>query len=108
MTAVHKRWRFIFNRRAKPLAKGTWRLQLLSDSPLLPWEDPDNSKRKGTRVGDGEVSASRAVDREKGLDSMTTAVACQERAVYGGVYVPNKYLLFFRYCARFSILNSFL
>lgn len=70
---------------------------MLSDSPLLPWEDPDN-KRKGNKVGNGEVSPSRTVDKGKGPNSMTTAVACQERAVYGGVYVPNKYLLFFRYC----------
>ncbi|CAN0342144.1 unnamed protein product [Ectocarpus sp. 12 AP-2014] len=90
--------------RAKAIPKGAWRLQLLSDRPLLPLKrradgggdgsDPLANSAKGVSVvshadgGTGEEAA------QKG--SATTVVPCQERVVYGGVYVPNKYLRLFK------------
>lgn len=82
--------------RAKAIPKGAWRLQLLSDRPLLPMDDSasddiaDSSPGSERRVSAGDEGG------EGGQDGSTTVVSCQERAVYGGVYVPNKYLLLFR------------
>lgn len=79
------------------MAKGAWRLQLLSDRPLLPL-----AKSSGDGSADSK-EASPSLDGESGevaegekIKGATTAVACCERAVYGGVYVPNKYLILFR------------
>lgn len=85
--------------RAKAIPKGAWRLQLLSDRPLLPLED---SAGDGEGVSDSSPGSEKRVSAgdeggEGGQEGSTTAVSCQERVVYGGIYVPNKYLLFFRY-----------
>lgn len=84
------------------MAKGAWRLQLLSDRPLLPLNDssPETtpSDRKDSREGSrkpskGVADGGVAGDGEGGG---VTAVPCQERVGYGGAYTPNKYLLLFR------------
>lgn len=85
--------------RVKAIPKGAWRLQLLSDRPLLPLEDSTGIKEG---VSDSSPGAEKSVSAggegvEAGQEGATTVVSCQDRAVYGGVYVPNKYLLFFRY-----------
>eukprot|EP00903_Cladosiphon_okamuranus_P015705 g14497.t1 len=84
--------------RAKAIPKGAWRLQLLSDRRLLPLEDGTGNKEG---VSDSSRGAERSVSAggegvEAGEEGSTTVVSCQDRTVYGGVYVPNKYLLFFR------------
>lgn len=78
------------------MPKGAWRLQLLSDRPLLPLEDPGSE-----RLGSGEPPDGGVHD-----EGATTIVACQERTVYGGVYVPNKYLLIFR-CPIVAVFYCF-
>lgn len=76
----------------------------MSDRPLLPLKlraeeegdgsDPLANSAKGVSVlshpdgGTGEEAAQGG--------SATTVVPCQERVVYGGVYVPNKYLRLFK------------
>ncbi|CAM9419849.1 unnamed protein product [Ascophyllum nodosum] len=80
--------------RTKPLAEGNWRLQLLSDSPLLSLDDPGDKRDGG---GSGKASHPGFTSaRDEGKEPGPTIVACQERTIYGGVYVPNKYLLLFR------------
>lgn len=87
------------------MAKGAWRLQLLSDRPLLPLSDSSSSNSLETKPTERKDSKAAAAKSSKGVpDEGTgedggggiTAVPCQERVGYGGVYVPNKYLLLFR------------
>eukprot|EP00752_Nemacystus_decipiens_P010794 g9601.t1 len=84
--------------RARAIPKGAWRLQLLSDRPLLPLVDSLGNREGVTDSSPGPEKGVSAGDvgGESGQDGATTVVPCQERAVYGGIYVPNKYLLFFR------------
>ncbi|CAM9095986.1 unnamed protein product, partial [Hapterophycus canaliculatus] len=94
--------------RAREIPKGAWRLQLLSDRPLLPLEpdahegrDDSDPSSKPLKVFSADSSADAGVDEGEGKGegqggSATTVVPCQNRVVYGGIYVPNKYLLLFR------------
>jgi len=86
--------------RAKAIPKGAWRLQLLSDRPLLPLSQ---SPQEGGGSSDPSPSpasprggASGDPGEEEGGGSMTV-VPCLERVVYGGDYVPNKYFRLFRW-----------
>lgn len=76
----------------------------MSDRPLLPLKlradgggdgsDPSATSAKGVSV----VSHPDGGTGEEGAQggSATTVVPCQERVVYGGAYVPNKYLRLFK------------
>lgn len=102
--------------RAKAIPKGAWRLQLLSDRPLLPLtsesqeegggSDPSSKSSKKV-AGGGPADSGGCDDAEddgagEGVGgSATTVVPCQNRMVFGGIYVPNKYLLLFR-CVNFQ------
>lgn len=85
--------------RARAIPKGAWRLQLLSDRPLLPLEDSGGDREGVSDSSPGSEKRASAGDEGGGAgqEGSTTIVPCQERVVYGGVYVPNKYLLFFRW-----------
>lgn len=74
--------------RKKDLAKGSWRLQLLSDRPLIPPPVLPTSVPPAEGIGGagGEGEAA----------SVLRAVPCGVRSVYGGVYAPNKYFVLFR------------
>lgn len=84
--------------RARAIPKGAWRLQLLSDRPLLPLDNSGGDREGVSDSSPGSEKRASAGDEggEAGQEGSTTIVPCQERVVYGGVYVPNKYLLFFR------------
>lgn len=95
---------FAVTTRAHAIPKGVWRLQLLSDHPLLPLEpskndggrasDPSPASAKGRSSGARGDNGAEEGQEEGG--STTTVVPCFERVVYGGEYVPNKYLYLFR------------
>lgn len=91
--------------RTSAIPKGAWRLQLLSDHPLFPLDlgkseggdasDPSPaSPRAGSSSapGDGEAGEGKG----GGGGGSTTVLPCNKRVVYGGDYVPNKYLYLFR------------
>lgn len=95
---------FAKTNRTHAIPKGAWRLQLLSDHPLLPMDQSENG---GGDASDpppvspkGGASSSRgdsgAGGGGEGGEGSTTIVPCDERVVYGGDYVPNKYLYLFR------------
>ncbi len=86
--------------RAKAIPKGAWRLQLLSDRPLLPLSQSPDEGGGGSDPSPSPASPRGGAAGDPGEaegGESTTVVPCLERVVYGGDYVPNKYSRLFRW-----------